>query len=178
MQSDEDREASDNARARELAASVTLLCGPRIVRYLADGRWHSVIQFLPIAHRIQDSDITDLFVHDLSDMEIDYAKIDMIATGLAALASNLQVCEWRDPQSAEQDPASAVALANVLITVLGFDAAFMHTEYRIRPDIPQDINLNELEQWTSPGEETSPRTHDQRQLRGIRIRNRTAENDG
>ena len=176
LQSDDDQEEYDDSRARELARSVTNSCGARIVRCLSDGEWHAFIRFLRIAHRIRDSDITDLFIQDLSDEEIDYAKIDLIAAGLNYLAVNLQVCECRHLQGVEQGPAFAY--------VLGFDAGFLHNEYRIRPDILRDIDLNELEQWTAPGEETPPQTHDQddrsvdqRQPRGIRLRPRPTEND-
>jgi len=183
LQSDEGQEESDDNRARDLILSVTNSCGARIVRCLSDGKWHSVIRFVRIAHRIQDSDITALFADDLSDEpsdepsdeEIDYTKIDLLVGGLEHLTNELHICEFRY-QEVEQDPALAFARSNVLTDVLGFNAGFLHNEFRIHSDILREIDLNELEQWTAPGEKT-PQSVDQRKYRLIRLRDRPAEND-
>ncbi len=161
LQPDEGQEEPDDSRARELARSVTSSCGSRIVTCLSDGGWHSVVRFLCISHRIQDSDITDMFPLVHSDWFIDSWKIEIMVTGLECLVGDVGMCESQPPAWEGQNPDLSNMVGSVLDDVMGFNTGDFHNEYRIRPDVLPNIDSNDLRQWTAPGQETPPQTHDQ-----------------
>ncbi len=164
-------EESSRSLAIDLARSVTSSCGGRLIRLLSDEEYHSFLQFVRISNRIADSEISDVWGRELSDVELDYAKVDLIASGLQHLAQN-DICQYRESRGIEQEPATSMAYSRVLTDVLGFQAGFLFAEYRLNPDILPTLDLDDLLHWMGPAQvppSLGEPTSDGRYYRHIRL---------